>query len=372
MDAKPKVLVVLTPGFPKDERDTTCLPLQQVLLKTIKQNHPELELLVIAFQYPYKKKNYSWNGIPVIAFAGKARPNIFRAYNWAKIWPTLAAINRKKNVVGILSFFLNECAFIGERFAKTHNLKHHCWILGQDAKPDNHYFKLSGMHGNSLLALSDFIASSMYINYGVMPKHIIPGGVDTTMFGDHYVSRDIDVLAAGSLTTLKQYHLFTEVICRLRRQNPGIKAVLCGGGPEKTRLSAMIKKLKMENHITLTGELPHTEVLELMRRARIFVHTSSYEGLGMVCLEALYGGAKVISFLKPMDDDITNWHIAGSTLEMATIAHDILNDNTTEYCPNLVYDINDIAAQMVALYVNKPTAIALKRPAIALKESVVL
>lgn len=372
MDAKARILVVLTPGFPKDELDTTCLPLQQALLKTIRQNHPELEILVIAFQYPYKRKNYIWNGIPVIAFAGNARPNVFRAYNWAKIWPTLARINRKKNVIGILSFFINECAFIGERFAQRHNIKHHCWILGQDAKPDNHYLKLSGMRENALIALSDFIASSMYLNYGLMPRHIIPGGIDPLMFGPEIDNRDIDVLAAGSLTTLKQYHLFIEVISRLRLHQPNIKAVLCGNGPQRAVLTAMVRKLKMENNISFTGELAHGQVLQLMQRSKVFLHPSSYEGLGMVCLEALYAGAKVISFVKPMDANISNWHIAANTLEMAAMAHSIIINPTVDYTSTMVFDINDIADRMAMLYLDKAAATSLKRPAMALNESVEL
>ncbi|QKJ29913.1 glycosyltransferase family 4 protein [Mucilaginibacter mali] len=372
MNAKPKTLVILSPGFPKDEGDTTCLPLQQVLLKTIKQNHPELELLIIAFQYPFKKRNYSWHGIPVMAFGGRGRGNVLRAYNWAKIWAALTGINKKRNIQGILSFWLGECAFIGERFAQTHHLKHYCWILGQDAKPTNRYYQLARLHGESMLALSDFIASSIYINYGMMPKHIVPGGLDTTMFANGNSERDIDILAAGSLITLKQYHLFIEVVCRLRRQNPNIKAVLCGEGPDRTRLTSMIKRLKMDEHITLAGELPHADVLKQMQRSKIFLHTSSYEGLGMVCLEALYAGAKVISFVKPMDAEIANWHIADSTLTMANIAHDILKDTSTIYSPMLVYDINDIARRIADLYAVSPSTIALKRVVMALNESVAL
>lgn len=372
MSGKPKTLVILSPGFPKNEEDTTCLPLQQVLLKTIKKNHPELELLVIAFQYPFQKKNYSWHGIPVMAFGGKGRPNVFRAYNWARIWAALKGVNKKREIQGILSFWIGECAFIGERFARSHGLKHYCWILGQDAKAGNRYYHLARMREESLLAISDFIASNMYINYGAMPRRVITGGLDKTMFPENKSDRDIDVLAVGSLISLKQYHLFVEVVCRLRRKHPHIKAVLCGNGPDRARIAGMIKKLNMEQHIELAGEIPHAAVLEMMQRSKVFLHTSNYEGLVMVCLEALYAGAKAISFVKLMDNDIPNWHIADSTLTMAAIADNILSDPDTCYSPTLVYDINNVAAQMVGLYANKPSAIVLKRPAMALKESVAL
>ena len=367
---KTQTLIVLSPGFPENEADSTCLPLQQSLLKAIKEQRPHLNLVVIAFQYPYKKRNYLWNGIQVEAFGGKGRGKLFRLYNWAKIWQRLKQINQTDNIAGILSFWMGECAFIGERFAKRHHLKHHCWVLGQDAKPGNSYFKRAKPDGRSLIALSDFISRSLYINYGVMPRHIIPGGIDTRAFSGYDGARSIDILSAGSLIPLKQYHLLIEVVCRLRIYFPQIKVVLCGDGPERPRLETMVKKLKLEKNIKLAGEVPHPEVLRLMQQSKIFLHTSNYEGLSMVCLEALYAGAKVISLVRPMDNDIPNWHVVGNTVQMAEIVNSILRDKTTVYQSVLPYKIEDIAAQILALYLTKPATISLNLPAMALNDSV--
>jgi glycosyltransferase involved in cell wall biosynthesis len=367
---KPKTLVILTPGFPKDESDTTCLPLQQALIKAIKKHYPEINLLILSFQYPFKKRSYTWCGVPVEAFGGRGRGKLMRVYNWAKVWLALKKIRKNKEVIGLLSFWLGECAFIAEQFARLYHLKHYCWILGQDAKPGNRYCTMANMSGSSLLALSDFLAGNMYINYGVMPQYVIPGGIDETMFRNGNKERHIDVLAAGSLIPLKQYHLFIEVICRLRHQFPHIKAVLCGDGPDKQRLMQMIKRLKMEDHITLVGEIPHDEVLDLMQQSKVFLHTSNYEGLGMVCLEALYAGAKVISFVRPMDDAIPNWHVTENTYCMAGIAASILSNPRVRYHAVAPYKIAGIAGQIMQLYVPKPAVTSLKRDAIALKESV--
>ncbi|MES2274846.1 MAG: glycosyltransferase [Bacteroidota bacterium] len=367
---KTPTLVILTPGFPKDESDTTCLPLQQTLVKAIKRNYPEMEVLILSFQYPFKSRRYSWNSISVKAFGGKGRGKLFRVYNWVKVWFAFKRIRKEYDVIGLLSFWLGECAFIGEKFAKAYNLKHYCWVLGQDAKPNNRYYKMTKMDGSSLLALSDFLASNIYINYGVMPQHIIPGGIDAGQFNNEHNERRIDVLGAGSLISLKQYHLFIEVICRLRHRFPQVKATLCGDGPDKKRLLQMIKKLKMEEHITLAGEIPHNQVLDLMQQCKVFLHTSNYEGLGMVCLEALYAGAKVISFVKPMDDDIENWHIVDNTYQMAGIAELILQDGELKYNRIVPYKIADTAKQIVQLYLDKPLTTSLNRKAIAAKESV--
>lgn len=370
MQPKSQTLIILTPGFPKDEADTTCLPLQQALVKAIKKQYPQLNLVVMAFYYPFKQKKYNWNGIPVQAFAGNNWLKLLKVYNWVKVWRALRKLKRKQNIAGILSFWIGECALVGQYFAKAHKLKHYCWILGQDAKPGNPYFSLLKTDGGSLIALSDFILDSMTDNYNITPRHMIPGGIDGSMFDTRQQERVIDIMAAGSLIGLKQYHLFIEVVCRLKQRFPNIKAVLCGNGPDYARLKSMITKLRMENHIALMGEVPHRQVLETMQQSKVFLHTSNYEGLGMVCLEALYAGAKVVSLVQPIHQPIANWHIAANTVEMAAIAAGILQDQHIIYQQTAPYLIEDVANRIVELYINTPPAISQKRPAMALKESV--
>ena len=42
MERHEKTLVILTPGFPADESDTTCLPLLQQVILHLKKYDPEL------------------------------------------------------------------------------------------------------------------------------------------------------------------------------------------------------------------------------------------------------------------------------------------------------------------------------------------
>jgi glycosyltransferase involved in cell wall biosynthesis len=100
----------------------------------------------------------------------------------------------------------------------------------------------------------------------------------------------------------------------------------------------------------LTGELPHKEVLQLMQRAKVFLHTSSYEGFGMVCIEALYAGATVISFTKPMTESIPNWYRADSKEAMANMASDFLNFSSS-YKPELPYTIEETVKKIMGLFV---------------------
>jgi glycosyltransferase involved in cell wall biosynthesis len=353
-----KTLVILTPGFPKNEDDTACMPSIQVFLRALKTAYPELNLTVLTFQYPFSAANYQWHGVNVIAFGGRSRGKGFRLFIWLKVWKKLLDLKKKQRVIGLLSFWLGECALVGSAFARLHGLKHYCWLLGQDARAGNKYMKWVKTNGSDLIALSDSLAGELNKNYHIMPANVIPIGIDAELFSNITVERDIDVLGAGSLIPLKQYAVFVEIIGRLKNDFPEIKAVICGKGPEMEMLQAKIKRLGLENNLTLAGELPHAEVLALMQRTKVFMHTSNYEGFGYVCIEALYGGARVVSFVRPMNEVILNWHIAADGAWMQQLAATIMNENNGDYNPVLPYRAGETAKAVVKLFDQQEAAIS--------------
>ena len=347
---KCKTLVILSPGFPENEADTACIPLKQVFVRALKKSYPDLNIIIIAFEYPFSRSFYTWNNIPVMALGGKNRSRVYRWANWTRVWQALAKLNKQHDIIGLLSFWFDECAFVGHHFARRHQLKHFSWMLGQDARPGNRYFRWIKPRGESLIALSDFVAQQVFNNYGVLPGNTITTGIDTALFGPHNQKRDIDILGVGSLIPLKQYDVFIDVVKFLKEFNPNIKTVICGKGPEQENLEQRIRQNHLENNITLRGEIPHTEALALMQRTKVFLHTSSYEGFGAVLLEALYGGAQVVSFVKPMKADIAHHHQVNNLTEMCHKLLDIFDEPEPDHEPVLAYPIQNIASSIMQLY----------------------
>ncbi|MDB5023665.1 MAG: glycosyltransferase family 4 protein [Mucilaginibacter sp.] len=345
-----KTLVILSPGFPENEQDSTCVPAQQVFVKNLKQNFPELNVIVLAFEYPFVFAQYQWNDVTVISFGGRNKGKLCRLVNWSRVSITLRRLNKQYQLIGLLSFWMGDCAYIASAFAKRNSLKHFCWILGQDARSGNKYFKRIKPQAESLVALSDFIAKEFYKNYSIKPARVIPVGIDPDLFGRAPAERDIDILGAGSLIPLKQFSTLVNTVSTLRNSFPEIKAVICGGGPEHQLLSVMIKNLCLENNIVLTGELPHASVLALMQRTKVFVHPSAYEGFGVVCPEALYAGARVVSFVRPMDAEIKNWHFAKSKGDMVNTVHALLEDSAPDCNSVSPYMIIDTCKAMMKLF----------------------
>lgn len=347
---KRKTLVILSPGFPENEADSACLPMQQVFVRTLQQNYPSLSIVIVTFEYPFKRLDYTWNGVPVIALGGSNRSRLSRLLNWARVWKCLGKLNKQHKLIGLLSLWFDECAFVGHYFAKQHRLKHFSWLLGQDVRPGNRYFKWIKPGGESLIALSDFVARQVYQNYGVLPDNTISNGIDPSLFGTGSTKRDIDILGAGALIPLKQYDVFIDVVKFLKEFFPDINTVICGKGPEKEKLLALIRENGLESNVTLLGEIPHVEVLSLMQRSKVFLHTSNYEGFASVLLEALYGGAQVVSFVKPMDNKIEHLHTVNDMIEMCHKLLEILEEPHLNHEPVLVYPIQTVASSIMKLY----------------------
>jgi glycosyltransferase involved in cell wall biosynthesis len=215
-NSKLKTLVILSPGFPENEADSTCIPPQQIFVKALEEVYPNLNIIVLTFEYPFFSATYQWHGIKVISFGSKNNSRFFRLLTGLRVGLVLKKLHKNHQIVGLLSFWFGKCALVGNAFAKKHKLPHYCWILGRDAKAGNKYFDKIRPAGSSLIALSDFIAREFNKNYSVMPRYIIPVGIDIALFGTTSDKRDIDVLGVGSLIPLKQYHVFLEMLQLLK------------------------------------------------------------------------------------------------------------------------------------------------------------
>lgn len=349
MNKETNTLVILTPGFPNSEADTNCLPMQQGFVRTLKENYPKLNIIILGFQYPYFKKKYNWHGTTVISFNGQNKGGLARLLLREKVYAALKKINNTSKIIGILSFWYNECSWVGKKFADRNNLRHYCWLLGQDAKKGNKYIKYLGLKAGELIALSDFLQDEFEKNHGVRPLHLIPSGTDTKRLNNSVKEREIDILGVGSLIPLKQYEILIAVVAEIKKQQPAIKVVLAGTGPEKEKLNGLILKNGLAQNITLAGELPHIGVLELMQRTKVFLHPSSYEGFSGVCQEALAAGANVISFCKAMKQEIEQWHIVKSKEEMIQKTAALLQDRGLAYKIVIPFPVDDTVKKMMSL-----------------------
>ncbi len=349
---KRDTLVILTPAFPGSEADSNWLPAHHQLVKAIKKQFPETDIVVLAFLYPHQASHYQWNEISVISFNGMHQKGRWKhLLLWRDIWREIQTIRRDRKVIGLFSFWCGECALIGHYFGLLHSIKHRCWVSGQDAQKGNKWVRLIRPKGRELVAMSNYLRETFCANYGVKPAAVIPNGIDVGIFDkeDGTATRDIDILAVGSLVPLKQYEVLVRVVASLQSQFPQLRVIHCGEGEEKERLQALIIQLGLEPNLRFLGEIPHREVLQLMQRAKVFLHPSSSEGFSTVCLEALYAGARVISFCDPEDICVPEWQIVKDEAAMTAGTRKLL-EAPPATTPVLLHSLEENARSVMQLF----------------------
>ena len=257
MPAKASSLILLTPGFPENESDSTCLPWFQCFVRQLKSSFPCLKIIIVSLQYPYQQKKYVWEGITVYAMGGRNRSGIAKRILRYKVKQELDRLCKQESIAGILSLWYGEAARAAERISAIYQLPHFCWIAGQDARAGNPFPSKLRIPGERLIAVSDFIQEQFLKEYRVRPAYVIPFGPDQQLYQSPSPEKDIDLLSAGSLIPIKQYSIFLELVQAVQQSNPNVKAVLCGSGPEATSLQKQAEELGLKNNLFFAGETPY-------------------------------------------------------------------------------------------------------------------
>lgn len=295
MNERKKTVVILTPGFPQDEQDTTCMPFLQDFCTSFIKLYPQYNLRIVAFQYPHKRGHYVWKGLEVYSAAGKSKKNAGRFLVWNRVWKELKRIRKKDGIDVIHSLWLTECTLIGQRFATKHNIKQVAYAIGQEVLKTNRYLRLLDFNKMKVVAMSQALADKLKASTGFETKDIIASGVDMSKIVTS-THKTIDIIGVGALIELKNYSLFIDVIHELKKDFPSIKASIIGKGEQELQLMEQAKKYDLTKNIDFIGEVAHKEVFSYLSKSRIFLHTSSYEGQSTVMMEALAAGLTVVCF----------------------------------------------------------------------------
>lgn len=340
-------VVIVTPGFPADEQDTTCLPPVQQLVLSLRKNFSEIKFTIVSLHYPFVQKQYLWNNIPIVAIGGRNRRLIWKWLAWRRTYQVLEHIRKTENLKGMITFWCTDAARVSQRFALDKNLSHFIWLQGQDAKKNNRHIAYIKPKASQLVALSDFLQEEFFKNHRVKPAHVIENGINAEIFPPYNNgTRPIDVLGAGSLIPLKNYRLFIELIAELKKIKPDITAVIAGKGKEHKRLQHLINKLNLEENVKLVGLKSHRETLELMSQSKVFLHTAHYEGGPMVLAEALYSGCIGISTRALSNRQIENLFVGKSKEELLKKLVQLFSQKEIQH-KQIVFNTADTSAKKI-------------------------
>lgn len=144
---------------------------------------------------------------------------------------------------------------------------------------------------DALMAVSSLLLSRVapYRGEGRISR-VVQNGVDLSLVPENEARRPRAVISVGTLKARKCMDKTLEAFARLADEYGDATLTIVGIGEMEQALRAQIAELHLEGRVTLTGGLPHEEVLRRMAQSDLFVLPSWGEGYGIVYIEAMAAG----------------------------------------------------------------------------------
>ena len=161
---------------------------------------------------------------------------------------------------------------------------------------------------DALMAVSSLLMSrvSPYRNANKISR-VVPNGVDLSLVPEKTDNTPRAVISVGTLKARKCMDRTLEAFARLAGEYPDATLTIVGIGEMQAQLKARIEELGLNDRVTMTGGIPHEEVIRRMAKSDLFVLPSWGEGYGIVYIEAMAAGCISVGALKEgIEDTIKN------------------------------------------------------------------
>ena len=182
---------------------------------------------------------------------------------------------------------------------------------------------------------------------GVQHVLVAPVGLDMGRLNPDYESASCEelkkkygfdvnqkiVLFIGRMTKEKQPDRMLEIFETVHQNDSSFRLLMVGSGELDGYVEELINKKALGHTVKKMESIPNKEIWELYRIADCFVNLNQQEIYGMVLLEAMYYGCKVIA-----------WHAPGPDYIITDGQTGYLTDSNEKTC-ELILDSCSLAAQ---------------------------
>ena len=141
-------------------------------------------------------------------------------------------------------------------------------------------------------------------------------------------------LAVGRLIEQKDHATLLRAFALVRHAVPQARLAILGSGPLEDVTRALVEELGLVDAVTLPGR---TDIRDWLDRANVFVHTSRWEGFGIVLLEAMLAGLPVVATRVSAVPEVVAAGETGLLVEagdvngLATALESLLTDRSARY-----------------------------------------
>jgi glycosyltransferase involved in cell wall biosynthesis len=128
------------------------------------------------------------------------------------------------------------------------------------------------------------------IQNGIAPQAPTPGRDLRAELG---VGSGPFVGAVGTLRAQKAYDVLIRAATRLRADHPGLRVLIAGEGPERSRLEALVRELGLADVIVMLGR--RSDVPDVLAALDVAVCASDFEGSPLAVMEYMEAGLPIVA-----------------------------------------------------------------------------
>ncbi len=131
--------------------------------------------------------------------------------------------------------------------------------------------------------------------------NLVPNGIDIKKFSlKTTVKREDNLIVyVGRLEKRKGVSYLLDAFRILQAEQPDVRLVIAGDGPDRVKLEAQVRDNKLQN-VEFLGFVDESVKVELLQAATVFCSPAIYgESFGIVLLEAMAAGAVIVAANNP-------------------------------------------------------------------------
>lgn len=136
----------------------------------------------------------------------------------------------------------------------------------------------------------DFFGKKIKVKSAIIPNPI-PNNFNVQIYNGE--REDIIVSVARLWIYQKRQDVLIKAFKEITKINDSIKLVLIGDGPDQKVLEELVEQLEIKNRVVFSGV--SSQVLDDIKKAKMFVLSSDFEGIPNALIEAMACGLPVVS-----------------------------------------------------------------------------
>lgn len=196
--------------------------------------------------------------------------------------------------------------------------EHRSTILTNKIPPSSlPYLKATVQNSDGFFAVSKNLANTIEKKINIKNYiQIMPNPVASLFhYEEQTFDTDVNFLSVGNLVNIKRFDVLIQAFSNAFSEKDNVKLFIVGAGENYNKLDELIKYLNLQHKIMLLGPKSRLEVVQLLKKANIFVLVSKVETFGVAYIEALATGRPVIATKN------------GGANDIITMSNGILIDN---------------------------------------------